>query len=184
MEANFDARISKFVLGASYTFLSATYQSPQLVDGGSNSANDGGLGMDGNIAIEPGNRIPDIPQHMFKAYLDFQPVRKLTVDFDLRAISGSYARGDENNLDQPDGIYYLGAPSSPSYAVVDFGARYQFEKHVQLFAQIDNLLNTHYYSAPAWTTGMPPRLRRWSSGRRRPRRRGSLPGGAPGGHRR
>jgi outer membrane receptor protein involved in Fe transport len=147
LEANFDARISKFVLGASYTFLAASYQSAQLVNGGSNSTNDGGLGMDGNIAVQPGDRIPEIPQHMFKAYLDFQPVSKLTVDVDLRAISSSFARGDENNLDQPNGTFYLGSATSPSYAVVDFGARYRFEKHFELFAQIENLFNTHYYSA-------------------------------------
>jgi len=147
VEINLDARISKFVAGGSYTFLAAAYQSSQIIDGGSNSGNDGGFGLDGNISVQPGDRIPQIPQHMLKAYLDYQPIAKAGVDVDLRATSGSYARGNENNLDQPDGVYYVGPGTSPAYAVVDLGAHYQLQKNVQLFAQIDNLFNTHYYTA-------------------------------------
>ena len=32
----------------------------------------------------------------------------LSVDVDLVAVSGSFARGNENNQHQPDGVYYLG----------------------------------------------------------------------------
>ena len=84
--------------------------------------------MDGNIAIEPGNRIPDIPQHMFKAYRTFSRCGNLRSISTCERIGVHTRVANENNLDQPDGIYYLGAPSSPSYAVVDFGARYQFER--------------------------------------------------------
>ena len=52
----------------------------------------------------------------------------------------SYARGNENNQDQPDGVYYLGPGFSPGYGVVNVGAHYQVQKRVQLFVQIDNLL--------------------------------------------
>jgi outer membrane receptor protein involved in Fe transport len=74
-------------------------------------------------------------------------VRKLSVDIDVRAVSSSYARGNENNQDQPDGIYYLGSGTSPAYGVVDLGGHYQLHPRVQLFIQIDNLLNHHYYTA-------------------------------------
>src|SRR4029077_9038080 len=65
-EISISDRIGKFTLGGNYTFLDATYQSPQTVDGGSNSTNDGGLGMDGNITLQPGDHIPQIPRNLLK----------------------------------------------------------------------------------------------------------------------
>jgi outer membrane receptor protein involved in Fe transport len=95
----------------------------------------------------PGDRIPLIPQHLLKAYTDIQATSKLSVDLDFVAVSRSYARGNENNLSQPDGVYYLGPGTSPGYGVVNLGARYQLQKRVQLFVQINNVLDHHYYSA-------------------------------------
>ena len=60
--------------GAGYTWLDATFQSPETVDGTGNSTNDsalaGGKGLEGTIDIEPGDRIPLIPRHMFKAFAE------------------------------------------------------------------------------------------------------------------
>jgi outer membrane receptor protein involved in Fe transport len=62
-------------------------------------------------------------------------------------IGQSYVRGNENNLHQPDGQYYLGSGTTPGFGVLNFGARYKFNPHYELFAQINNLLNRHYYTA-------------------------------------
>jgi outer membrane receptor protein involved in Fe transport len=146
-EAGLSGRIGKLTLGGNYTLLAATYQSSQIIDGGSNSSNDGGPGLDGNIAIQPGGRIPQIPRNILKAYAEYQPTPKISVDLDFEAVGRSYARGNENNQDQPDGIYYLGQGYSPGYGVVNIGAHYQLRKRVQFFVQIDNLLNHRYYTA-------------------------------------
>ncbi len=150
-EVHLSSRISRVNLGGNYTFLRATYESSEAVDGSANSANDAALagspGMDGIIRIQPGDRIPLIPQHMFKAFADAEITRKLSADLDFVAVSSSYARGNENNQSRPDGIYYLGPGTSPGYGVVNFGARYQVRKRVQIFAQINNLLDHHYYTA-------------------------------------
>ena len=58
----------------------------------------------------------------------------------------SFARGNENNLSQPDGTYYLGPGTSPGYGVTNIGARYQALKHLQLFIQVNNLFNHRYYT--------------------------------------
>ena len=147
MEANVSGRIKHFTIGGNYTFLDTTYQSSQTVDGGSNSANDGGLGLDGNITVQPGDRIPQIPRNIFKAYVEYQPTAKISADLDFDAVGRSFARGNENNLDQPDGIYYLGQGFSPGYGVVNAGAHYQLQKRTQLFVQINNVLNHRYYTA-------------------------------------
>ena len=146
-EANISDKIGKLTLGGNYTFLDATYQSSQTIDGGSNSANDGGPGMDGNITLQPGDRIPQTPRNILKAFAEYQPTAKISMDLDFDAVGRSYARGNENNQDQQDGVYYLGQGYSPGYGVVNLGAHYQVRRQIQLSLQIDNLLNHRYYTA-------------------------------------
>jgi outer membrane receptor protein involved in Fe transport len=146
-EADIDGRFGKLTLGGDYTFLSATYESPQTVGSGSNSTNDGGAGMEGNIAVLPGDQIPLIPRNIAKAYADYQITSKLNVDLDFNAIGRSFVRGNENNQDQPDGVYYLGQGFSPGYGVLNAGAHYQIHPKVQLFVQVNNILNHRYYTA-------------------------------------
>ncbi len=146
-EVSVSGGIRHFTLGGDYTFLNATYQSPQTVDGGRNSTNDGGPGLDGNIIVQPGDRIPQIPRNLLKTYVDYQPTAKISVDLDFIAVGRSFARGNENNLDQPDRVFYLGPGFSPGYGVVNLGAHYQVQKRVQLFVKINNLLNHRYYTA-------------------------------------
>jgi outer membrane receptor protein involved in Fe transport len=135
-------------IGSNYTFLNATYQSPQTVDGGSNSTNDSALagqpGLDDNIHIVSGDYIPQVPRNVLKVYGQYKPSSKLTAELDILAIGTSFARGNENNLDQPDGVYYLGEGKSPGYGIANAGMRYQIIPRVQLFVQMNNLLDTHY----------------------------------------
>jgi outer membrane receptor protein involved in Fe transport len=147
VEINASGKIKRVTLGGSYTFLDATYESSQTVGGGSNSMNDGGLGVDGNITVLPGDQIPLVPQNIFKAYADYQPTSKISIDLDFDAVGRSFARGNENNLHQPDGVFYLGPGFSPGYGVANLGAHYQVHKRVQLFVQINNLFNHRYYTA-------------------------------------
>ena len=107
---------------------SATFQSEETVNGESNSTNDaaedGEPGLEGTIEIEPGDRIPLIPPHMFKAYArrarDAGAVDRRRPDRRSRA---RIARGNENNQHEPDGTYYLGPAHAPAYAVVNLGAQ-------------------------------------------------------------
>lgn len=147
VEVNMSGKIKRLTLGGNYTFLDATYESSQTVDGGSNSMNDGGLGLDGNITVQPGDHIPQVPQNIFKAYAEYEPTSKISIDLDFDAVGRSFARGNENNLDQPDGVFYLGPGYAPGYGVVNLGAHYQVRKRVQLFVQINNLFNHRYYTA-------------------------------------
>jgi outer membrane receptor protein involved in Fe transport len=150
-EVQASGRVARVTVGGAYTFLDATFRSEEEVDGTGNSTNEealeGAPGMDGSIEIEPGNRIPLIPRHLFKTYADVQVTSSLLVDVGLVAISSSFARGNENNLHQPDGVYYLGAGSAAGYAVVNAGARYDVHRRVQLIFQVNNLMNRKYHTA-------------------------------------
>jgi outer membrane receptor protein involved in Fe transport len=150
LEMDVRGRIERFSLGGGYTFLDATYQSAETVAGGGNSANSealqGAKGLEGDITIRAGNRIPLTPRHMFKAYADVAVTKRFNVDLSLLAVSSALARGNENNLHQADGVYYLGPGRSGGYSVVNLGAKYQLQKHAQLFVQVNNLLNHRYYT--------------------------------------
>ncbi len=150
VDADLDGRIGRVSWGLDYTFLSATYQSTETVDGSANNTSDSALsgypGLDGNIYVHPGNRIPLIPKNTGKAYAVIQATTKLAFDLDEIVISSSYARGNENNAYKADGVYYLGPGVSPGYAVTNFRAHYDLTKRLQLGVEIDNLFNKQYYT--------------------------------------
>lgn len=151
LELGAHTRLGGVTVGTGYTWLSATYESEEAVNGESNSSNDAAVdgepGLDGSIDIAPGNRIPLVPRHMFKAYANISLGSKLSVDVDMLAVSGSFARGNENNAHEPDGTYYLGPGSVPGYATVNLGARYSVTRWMQLVAQVTNVFNRQYYTA-------------------------------------
>ena len=147
MEAGADTQLGRFTVGAGYTFLDATFQSPETLNGESNSSNDAGPGLEGSIEIEPGARMPLIPRHVFKAFGQVTIRSNVFVDIGLVSASSSYARGNENNAHEPDGTYYLGAGTTPGYAVVNLGARYQLTSRVGILLQVNNLFDRHYASA-------------------------------------
>lgn len=147
-EVDLNARIWRINIGGGYTYLDATYRSAETVAGSANSASDApAKGLDGFIHIRPGNTIPMIPHHMLKAFADYQITSKLTADLGLTAFSSTFARGNEDNLHQSDGTYYLGPGTTPGYAVMNLGARYEIHRRVQLFAQINNVLDRQYFTA-------------------------------------
>jgi len=125
----------------------------ETLDGAANNTNNVALsgypGLDGNITVHPGNRIPLIPKHNGKAYALWQATPKLMIEMNEVVASSSYARGNENNAYSADGVYYLGPGVSPGYAITNFRAHYDLTRHFQLAVQIDNLFNHKYYSA-AW----------------------------------
>jgi outer membrane receptor protein involved in Fe transport len=152
-DADLDGRIGPVTWGLDWTFLSATYQSVETLDGSANNTNDIALqgypGLGGTITVHPGNRIPVIPKQTGKGYLLYQATKKLAFDLDEVVDSSSYARGNENNAYTADGVYYLGPGVSPGYAITNFRAHYDLTRHFQLALQIDNLFNHEYYTA-AW----------------------------------
>jgi outer membrane receptor protein involved in Fe transport len=150
MELEASGRLGRMTLGGSYVLLDATFQSEEAVNGTGNSTNEeaqeGTPGTEGAIEIEPGNRIPLTPRHIAKAWADVQVTPKLLVDLGVVGTSSSFARGNENNLHAPDGSYYLGEGSSPGYAVVNLGVRYNLLSRIQVFLQVNNLFDKQYYS--------------------------------------
>lgn len=151
LELDLDTDIKRVNLGINYTFLDATYQSVEEVNGSANSTNvealAGRRGVESYIVVNPGSRIPLAPRHMGKAFADLKITRKFNATLTMMVFSSSYARGNENNQHQADGNIYLGPGKSPGYAVFNLGGRYQLHKRLQLFGQLNNVFDRRYYTA-------------------------------------
>jgi len=64
-------------------------------------------------------------------------------------VSRQFARGDDNNQHQPDGVNFLGAGEIPGYAVFSLNFDYKLDRGVQLFAKVANVFDRRYATAGA-----------------------------------
>ncbi len=152
LEVGFSGKLDKLALGAQYTWLDATYQSPETVNASGNSSSNsaaiaGTSGLDGTVNIRPGDRIPLIPRQLLKVFADYAVSPAFTLTAGMVAVAGTLARGNENNAHQPDGKYYLGPGQSAGYAVFNLGASYRVTPQWQLTAQMNNVFDKRYETA-------------------------------------
>ena len=133
MELN--GRIVRFGWFASYGLVEATFESPLALPG-IEETNDA-VTEDGSIAVEPGDRLPGIPRHSFKAGARQAITRAWDVTLETIVASSRVFVGDEGN-DQPE---------LDGYGIVNFRTTYRFERGVELFARIDNLFDARYATA-------------------------------------
>ena len=148
IELGISGRKAKFDFGTNYTWLDATYRSNEIVNGGANSTNDGPApGFEGEIEVRSGDRIPLTPRNLLKTYANWAVAPKFSLDIDVAYVAGSFARGNENNAHEPDGVHYLGPGKTAGYTVVNLGADFKPSERIKVFAQIDNLLDEKYYTA-------------------------------------
>jgi iron complex outermembrane recepter protein len=113
-----------------YSFVEATFESPLVVPSPSNPFQD----ANGNIQVEPGNRLPGIPRHRLKLGLDCKIVPSWTVGTTINVVSNFFYVGDESNQLAP----------IAGYTVVNLHSTFRPVDHLELFASIDNLFNRKY----------------------------------------
>jgi iron complex outermembrane receptor protein len=122
----------KWNVFAGYSFINATFRDAITLSSPNNPAAD----ADGLIYVQPGNHLPLIPQHRFKAGAEYAILPQWKVGADLVAVSGQYLAGDESNQN----------PKIPGYWMVNLHTSYQVNKNVEAFALIQNLFDTRYYT--------------------------------------
>lgn len=147
VELSANSQFGPLYVGANYTYLDATYRSSEELLGEGNSSNEEGPGFEGTIDVEPGDRIPLIPRHILKAFAAWDVTEQVSMNFDVINIGSSYARGNENNQHQVEAPYYLGAGEIGGYTVLNLGVEYRPMQALQLFAQVNNVLDREYYTA-------------------------------------
>nr|HML28986.1 TonB-dependent receptor [Hyphomicrobium sp.] len=88
----------------------------------------------GNIFVTPGDLLPGVPAHKFKAGFDYGLTPKWRFGADLIAASSQFFYGDESNQNKPLG----------GYAKVNLHTSYDVTDHIQLYGLVDNLFDAHY----------------------------------------
>ena len=135
LDLELNGRIGRFGWYGSYGLVEATFESPLELPG-SAEANDAATG-DGTIRVEPGDRLPGIPRHSFKAGGRQQITRAWDVTLETIVASSRIFVGDEGN-DQRE---------LEGHGIVNFRTRYRLNRIVELFARVDNLLDARYATA-------------------------------------
>jgi len=141
VSANFRNR--RWRVAASYAYLDLTFRRAQILSSNSPAADDDGL-----IYVQPGDHVPAEPQHRATFSADYDLTPRWSVGSDVRWQSGQYLIGDESDQE----------PKLPGFATVALRTRYAFSRHLELFGDIENLLNRRYYSYGTFTEldGLPP----------------------------
>ena len=132
IDASIQYKTPRWSAYLAYTYTDATYQSGFVEAAGSNPAAD----ANGNITINPGDRLPGVPAHQGKLGLTYHVTDKWTVGGVLIAQSGQYLFGDEANL----------TPQLPGFVTLNLSTSYQLTPHIQLFASVENVTDAKYYT--------------------------------------
>ncbi len=112
-----------------YTFLDATFRETVTFPSENNPA-----AIDGEVTVTPGDRLPLIPEHLFKGGLRVTLGDRITIGGDLLAGSDFPMRGDEgNDLDR------IG-----DYVVLNLRGDYRINDSVRVFLNVDNVLDEAY----------------------------------------
>ena len=132
IDAGFSFKSERWSVHGDYALLDATFRSALTLLSPNNPA----ANADGEIQVRPGDRIPSLPQHQFKAGIDHDFTPEWRIGLDLVVASGQFLRGDEANLDKP----------LPGYWRVDLNSRYRFSENIEGFLLVRNLFDKKYYT--------------------------------------
>ena len=116
----------------SYSFVDATFRNTLTLVSANNPFRDG----DDNITVLPGDHLPRVPAHRFKAGAQYAVYDNWKVGADLIVTSGQFFLGDESNQN----------PKLPGYWVANLYSNYQITKNVEVFGTVRNLFDRHYYT--------------------------------------
>lgn len=123
--------LGEFAFVARYSFLDATFQSGF----DENSPNNSSANAQGQIAVQPANRLPGLPRNTVRLRADWAS-GPFALGATVLAAGSQYARGDENNQDANGQV--------PGYTVVALDGTWQIDRRWQLFMRVDNIFDRTY----------------------------------------
>jgi iron complex outermembrane receptor protein len=132
IEASANYSSDRWTVFATYSLIDATFRNTLTLDSPNNP-----LADNGEITVRPGNHLPGVPRHRFKAGVDYKVWDDWTVGGDMVAVSGQYLGGDESNLN----------PKLPGYWVANLHTNYKVSRQVEVFGMVRNVFDKRYYTA-------------------------------------
>jgi iron complex outermembrane receptor protein len=130
IEVGLTYRANRWSAFLNYSLVQATFCSSLLVPSPSNPHQD----LNGDVHIQPGDRLPGIPLHRARFGIDFKVAPRWSVGVTVNAASSAYSAGDAANV----------LASLPGYAVVGLYSSFRPLSRLEFFSTIDNLLNRKY----------------------------------------
>jgi iron complex outermembrane receptor protein len=130
LEAGVNYQSARWSGYANYSYIEATFESALLMPSPSNPYQD----SNGNIQVEPGDRLPGIPRNRLKIGADYRFLPSLTAGAEFSILTSQYYFGDESNQLAP----------MPGYQVFNLHALWQVDPQLQLFVSVDNLFDSRY----------------------------------------
>jgi iron complex outermembrane receptor protein len=145
VDANVAWQDGRWRLSASYAYLEATFRGAEVL-----SSNNPAGGEAGRIEVKPGDRIPLSPASRLTLSADVDVTSAWSLGADLRVQSGQYLMGDESNQE----------PKLPGFTTLDLRTAYRIGKRIEVFAEVENLLDVRYATYGAFTglDGLPPNV--------------------------
>ena len=113
-----------------YSYIDAQFRTAFKSNSPSNPKRD----ANDDIQVKRGDKIPGIPNHLFKFATDFDAFPEWTVGMDMIYNGSQYLRGDEANLNDKLGCYM----------VFNLSTEYRFNEHLTIFGKLDNLFDRRY----------------------------------------
>ncbi|WP_242524142.1 TonB-dependent receptor [Methylacidiphilum caldifontis] len=112
---------------ANWSFLEATFQSELFLENAISTS----------VPVFPGNRLPNLPEQMFKAGISYQIFPRWLISADFQYYSSRFLYGDWAN------VY----PMMRGFSVLNIQSYVTINKYVQLFAFATNVFNEFYAGA-------------------------------------
>ena len=142
IEAKLDYRYNRWNAYASYTYVRATYQSDITLfsPNNPNAVTDPNNSDVSYVNVRPGDQIPGIPAHRFKAGVEYNVTDAWKVGADVNVVGSQWIIHDATNQ----------RPKIPAYSVVHLHTSYQITPNIEVFGLINNVFNQHYYLSGAF----------------------------------
>ncbi|MCC8942537.1 TonB-dependent receptor [Bradyrhizobium sp. Arg68] len=141
IEAKLEYRVDRWNAYANYTFVDATFQSANTLPSPNNPNAITDPATDSQfINVKPGDHIPGIPAHRFKAGVEYQATDAWKIGADVNVVGSQWLIGDDTNQ----------SPKVPAYVVVNLHTSYKITENVEVFGLINNVFNQHYYLGGAF----------------------------------
>jgi outer membrane receptor for Fe3+-dicitrate len=132
LDAELSGRSDRLAWYASYGLVEATFESSLALP--SNVAVNDAASENGEISVEPGDRLPGIPRHSFKLGGRYDVVSGWSISLDGIVASSRIFVGDEGN----DQAHLDG------YKIVNLRSVYALSESLELFGRVDNVFGLDY----------------------------------------
>ena len=132
VDLDLQLKTDRLLAWIAYSYTDAQFQTGFI----ESSENNPAANSEGNIQVEPGDRLPGIPANLLKIGVDYKITDKWTAGGTGIYASGQFLFGDEANL----------TPTTPPYFVLNLHSSYQLTKQLQVYAILENAFNATYYT--------------------------------------